>query len=144
MNKVIFSAVFAFVLAISGTAQAMEDMDHGSTAKGGSFKHAAMTDGIHAEFQVMSLASMNMSDPDGKTHHVMAMFMKDGKKIEKAVGKVKLIAPSGKEQVGTLKDFGGGNFATNFNIDEPGKWGVICLFKDDAGKHTVKFWYHSM
>lgn len=144
MKKVLFTALFAIALAVAGAAMAAEEMDHGSMTEGGAFKHAAMVDGIHAEFQVMSLASMNMTDPDGKTHHVMAMFMKDGTKIEKAVGKVKLIAPSGKDQVATLKDYGGGNFAANFNIDEPGKWGVICLFKDDTGKHTVKFWYHNM
>jgi len=144
MKKTLFTALFALVLAFATTAMATEEMNHGDMAQGGAFKHAAMVDGIHAEFQVMSLASMNMKDPDGKTHHVMAMFMKDGQKIEKAVGKVKLIAPSGKDQVADLTDFGGGNFAANFTIDEPGQWGVICLFKDDAGKHTVKFWYQNM
>jgi hypothetical protein len=43
--------------------------------------------------------------------------------------------------LGDLKNFGSGLFATNFTIDEKGKWGVICLFKDTDGKHTVKFWY---
>ena len=104
-----------------------------------------MVDGIHAEFQIMDLASMNMTDPEGRTHHVMVSFMKDEQKITQAVGKVKLIAPSGKEQLADLKDFGSGVFAVNFTIDEQGKWGVICLFKDTDGKHTVKFWYtHGM
>ena len=91
-------------------------------------------------FMIM-MSIMNMKDPDGKTHHVMATFMRGDEKIEKAAGKVKLIAPSGKEQIADLKDYGGGNFAANFTIDEAGKWGVICLFKEDKGKHTVKFWY---
>ncbi|MGW8195389.1 MAG: hypothetical protein ACWGOX_14115 [Desulforhopalus sp.] len=116
-------------------------MNHGSSQEGGTFKHAEMVDGIHAEFQVMDLASMNMSDPEGRSHHVMVSFVKNDSKIEKAVGKVKLIAPSGKEQTADLQDFGNGVFAANFTIDEPGKWGVICLFKDNDGKHTVKFWY---
>ena len=120
-------------------------MDHGSSQEGGTFKHAVMVDGIHAEFQVMELASMNMTDPEGRTHHVMASFMKDNDKITKAVGKVKLISPSGKEQMADLKDFGSGVYAANFTIDEKGKWGVICLFKDGDGKHTAKFWYqHGM
>ncbi|MGB3213112.1 MAG: hypothetical protein WBB19_20585 [Desulforhopalus sp.] len=120
-------------------------MDHGSSKEGGTFKHAMMVDGIHAEFQVMELASMNMTDPEGRTHHIMASFMKNDEKIAKAVGKVKLISPSGKEQVADLKDFGSGVFAANFTIDEEGKWGVICLFKDMDGKHTAKFWYqHEM
>jgi hypothetical protein len=120
-------------------------MDHGSSHEGGTFKEMLMVDGIHAEFQVMELASMNMTDPEGNTHHVMATFMKDGEKIDKAVGKVKIISPSGKEQIADLKDFGSGVFAANFTIDEDGKWGVICLFKDADGKHTAKFWYqHGM
>lgn len=121
----------------------MESMDHGASMDGGTFKEAVMVDGIHAEFQVMELASMNMTDPEGRTHHVMASFMKDGQKITKAVGKVKVISPSGKEQLADLKDFGSGVFAANFTIDEMGKWGVICLFKDADGKHTAKFWYHN-
>ncbi len=123
----------------------MVGMDHGSESMDGTFKHTAMAGDVHAEFQVMDLADMNMKDPDGNTHHVMATFKRDGKKIEKVVGKVKLISPSGKEQLASLKDFGSGIFAANFAIDEPGKWGVIFLFKDEKEKQTVKFWYpHKM
>lgn len=130
---------FTFILA--GSAFAMQGMQHGSEKKPDSYMHAEMIDDIHAEFQIMDLASMQMTDPEGKTHHIMATFMKSDAKITSAVGKVKLIAPSGKEQIGDLKDYGGGSFAANFTIDEPGKWGVICLFKDESGQHTVKFWY---
>ena len=118
-----------------------EGMQHGSMAMPDRFIHSEMIDDIHTEFQIMSLASMNMTDPDGKTHHVMVTFMRENTKIDTLVGRVKVIAPSGKEQLGDLKDYGGGNFAANFSFDEKGKWGVICLFKDDQGKHTVKFWY---
>lgn len=117
-------------------------MDHSGHTEGGTFKKAVMVDGIHSEFQVMSLAAMNMKDPEGRTHHIMASFLVDGKKIHKAVGKIKIIAPSGKEQTASLKDFGSGVFAANFTFDEMGKWGVICLFKDKGGKHTAKFWYN--
>lgn len=123
---------------------AMKGMDHGSESRDGTFKHAEMAGDIHAEFQVMELASMNMKDPEGNTHHVMATFTRNGEKIEKIVGKVKLISPSGKEQLASLKDFGSGIFAANFTIDEPGKWGVICLFKDEHDKQTMKFWYPHM
>ncbi|WP_136806458.1 hypothetical protein [Desulfosediminicola flagellatus] len=122
----------------------MEGMDHGSESKDGTFTHTAMVDGMHTEFKVMDLASMNMKDPEGKTHHVMVTFMRDNAKVMKAVGKIKLVSPSGKEQLAEMKDFGGGVFAANFTIDEPGKWGVICLFKEAEGKHTVKFWYDHM
>lgn len=100
-------------------------MQHGSSSMDGHFKHSVMTDDVHSEFQIMELASMNMTDPDGKTHHVMVTFTREDQKIEKLAGKVKIIAPSGKEQIADLKDNGGGNFAANFTIDEDGKWGVI-------------------
>ncbi len=132
------------VLLYAVNSFAMQGMDHGSEQKGDTFVHEEMTDGIHAEFKVMELAAMNMVDPDGKTHHVMASFMKNDEKITKAVGKIKIISPSGKEETADLKDYGGGAFAANFNIDENGKWGIICLFKDEDGKHTVKFWYPHM
>lgn len=116
-------------------------MDHGSKKVNGTFVHAEMVDDIHAEFQVMDLATMNIKDSEGNTHHIMASFLKNDEKVEQAAGKVKVISPSGKEQVNTLKHYGSGVFAANFTFDEPGKWGVICLFKDNAAKHTVKFWY---
>lgn len=135
----IILALVSFTFAMD--AAAMKGMDHGSIKDGGTFKYMAMVDGIHAEFQVMDLASMNMTDPDGKTHHVMATFTKNGEKITKTAGKIKLISPSGKEKIETLKDYGSGVFAANFIIDEAGKYGIICLFKDSNGKHTAKFWY---
>ena len=141
--KTVRIVVAFLVVFFAGQATAMQGMDHSGSTDGENrnFKHMEMVDGIHAEFQIMDLAAMNMSDPDGKTHHVMATFLKNNEKITKAVGKVKLISPSGKEQLETFKDYGNGIFAANFNLDEPGKWGVICLFKDDSGKHTVRFWY---
>lgn len=131
-------------LVLSGNSMAMEGMEHGSDTKDGEFTHSEMVGGMHTEFKVMDLASMNMKDPDGKTHHVMATFMRGDNKVTKAVGKIKLISPSGKEQLSPLKDYGSGVFAANFTIDEPGKWGIICLFKEEGGKHTVKFWYDHM
>ena len=139
--KHIFTSLALVALLFSSSAyamQGMEGMDHSNMDKDPNM-HVAMVDGIHAEFQVMSLAAMNTTDPDGKTHHVMATFTKGDKKITKVIGKLKLVAPSGKEQLADLKDFGNGVFAANFTIDEPGKWGAICLFKDDSGQHTVKF-----
>ncbi|OEU57745.1 MAG: hypothetical protein BA862_12620 [Desulfobulbaceae bacterium S3730MH12] len=149
--KKIITLIGLVCVMVAGSSWAMDHSKMGKKANGGmehggaqemkTFKEMVMVDGIHAEFQVMELASMNMTDPKGHTHHVMASFMKDNEKISQAVGKIKLISPSGKEQIATLKDFGSGMFAANFTIDEKGKWGVICLFKDGGGKHTAKFWY---
>lgn len=144
MKRVMLVAATLFSLIFGSTALAMEGMDHGSESTDGTFKHATMAGDIHTEFQVMDLASMNMKDPAGNTHHVMASFTRDGAKITKIAGKVKLISPSGKEQLASLKDFGSGVFAANFTIDEPGKWGVICVFKDDQGQQIVKFRYPHM
>jgi len=133
-----------FSLVFVSPIMAMEGMDHGDSGKDGNFTHTAMAGDIHAEFKVMDLASMNIKDPDGKTHHVMATFKRNGEKLTNIVGKIKLVSPSKMDQLANLKDYGGGVFAANFKIDEPGKWGVICLFKDDTGKQTVKFWYPHM
>ena len=129
-----YLVLFALVsLIFTGSAMAMEGMDHGESAENGEFTYMAMAGDIHAEFKVMDLAGMNMKDPDGKTHHVMATFTRDGEKITEIVGKVKLVSPGNKEQIVNLQDYG-----------EPGKWGVICLFKDGDAKQTVKFWYPHM
>ncbi|MFN2353372.1 MAG: hypothetical protein ABR512_02450 [Desulfopila sp.] len=144
MKRVMLVALTIFSLMSGSAALAMEGMDHGSKSADGTFKHATMAGNVHAEFQVMDLASMNMKDPAGNTHHVMASFTRDGAKIEKVAGKVKLISPSGEEQLAVLKDFGSGVFAANFTIDEPGKWGVICVFKDAQEQQVVKFRYPHM
>ena len=106
------------------------------------FTHSAMMDGIHSEFQVMSLASMNMTDPDGNTHHIMVKLTRGDKNddIKGAVGKIKVIAPSGKEQISTLKDYSG-IMAGNFTFNEKGNYGVICLVKVGEDKRVFKFWY---
>jgi hypothetical protein len=123
------------------------DMTDGMKSESGmagmqTFKHQAEVDGIQADFQVMSLASMNMTDPQGRTHHIMVKLEKEGADhpIADAVGKIKVIAPDKKEQTGVLKHYGD-MMAANFTFDESGKYGVICLFVVDGQKHVVKFWY---
>ena len=124
-----------------GTKGGHEKMDHSSM--GGTFTHEVVVDGVKAEFQVMSLASMNMKDPEGNTHHVMAKFFDaaSNSQVKGAAGKVKIIRPSGDDQVATLKDYSG-IFAANFTVKEKGKYGIICLFKIGDKKHVAKFWYH--
>jgi predicted membrane protein len=115
-------------------------MDHQEMS--GQFKHDMMVEGVKAEFQIMSLESMNMKDPDGATHHVMVKFMdaESGKHIEEAVGRIKVISPSKAETVVDLKDYSG-IYAANVTFDEPGKYGVICLAKVAGQKPLYKFWY---
>ena len=106
------------------------------------FKHQAVVDGIQTEFQVMSLASMNMTDPQGRTHHIMVKLVKAGEDhpITDAIGKIKVIGPDKHEQTGELKRYGD-LLAANFSFGAPGNYGVICLFVVDGQKHVVKFWY---
>jgi len=106
------------------------------------FKHDVVVKNIRAEFQIMSLASMNMKDPNGATHHVMFSLFhaSTNHPIKDAVGKVKVIGPDKKEQINTLKNYNG-TFAANFTFSKNGKYGVICLVKVDGEKHVFKFWY---
>jgi len=115
-------------------------MGHGLVE--GTFSHHAEVEGVRAEFEVMSLAAMNMSDLEGNTHHIMVKFFHENmdRQIANVAGRIKVISPSGKEQVASLKDYGA-IFAANFAFKEEGRYGVICLFKVDGQKHLVKFWY---
>lgn len=116
------------------------EMKHEPSA--GTFQYEAVQDGVRAEFEVMSLESMNMKDPGGATHHIMVRLYHDSMnhQIKDVVGKIKVIAPSGKDQTETLKNYGG-VFAANFTFEEKGKYGVICLVKVEENKYTYKFWY---
>ena len=118
-------------------------MDH--SGMGGTFKHAATEGGIDAEFQVMSLDSMNMTSDKGETHHIMVNLKEagGGEPIKNAVGKIKVIAPDNTEQVSSLKNYSG-ILAANFTFKEKGKYGVICLLKNKEKKQVFKFWYHHM
>lgn len=138
--------IFGFAMAASADeAHTGHDMNEmAETYKSGdqTFKHEAVVDGVRAEFQVMSLASMNMTDENGATHHVMAKFIdEDGdKQIHQTAGKIKIISPTKKEQVKSLDNYNG-IFAANFMFMEKGKYGVICLIKVDGQKKLFKFWY---
>jgi len=115
----------------------------GNTSPIGTFKYQAVVKHIRAEFQIMSLASMNMKDPNNATHHVMVTLFNESMNhpIKDAVGKVKVIEPNGNEQINSLKNYNG-IFAANFKFIEKGKYGVICLVNIDGKKHLFKFWYH--
>ena len=130
----------------SGGEQDMKsdnNMDH--TGMGGTFKHTAMGGGIDAQFQVMSLASMNMTSDKGETHHIMVNLKEadGGAPIKSAVGKIKVIAPDKTEQTSPLKNYSG-ILAANFTFEQSGKYGVICLLKNHNKKQVFKFWYNHM
>ena len=150
---VIFALVAVPAMAMQGHDMKSDDkMDHSAqgmqmdhTGMGGTFKHTATEGGIDAEFQVMSLASMNMTSDKGETHHIMVNLKETdgGAPIKNAVGKIKVIAPDKTEQESPLKNYNG-ILAANFTLKEPGKYGVICLLKNQENKQVFKFWYHHM
>lgn len=115
-------------------------MEH--PAPSGTFAHQEVVQDVRVEFQIMSLASMNMKDPGGATHHIMVKFFNNdmNRQIKNTIGKIKVINPSGKEQTGSLKNYNG-VFAANFIFNEKGKYGVICMFKVDERKILTRFWY---
>lgn len=143
-------------LAMKGTDHGGHNMsshktDHGAMSTGtvqkpGHFKHTDNTNGVHAVFQVMSLESMKMKDPEGKTHHIMVSFSKDNQKLKQGTGDIVVVSPSGKEQKGKLMHFGGGMYAANFTFDEAGDWAVKCNFTDQGGAYSMNFSYphHTM
>ena len=114
----------------------------GQTQSSGTYTHQVVDQGVRAEFQVMSMASMNMKDAGGATHHIMVKFVREGtnEQIRNVMGRVRVLSPSGKEQVATLKDYSG-MYAANFSFTEKGKYEVTCVFKADEQQHLVKFSY---
>ncbi len=157
MKKIIATFNIFFLLACSSLVWAEQgtfhkDHDNSKTSDQGkmqrnkppgTYERQVVVGGVRAEFQIMSLASMNMKDPNGATHHVMLKLFHDSANhpIKDAVGKVKVIEPSGNEQINSLKNYNG-IFAANFTFSENGKYGVICLVKVDGEKHIFKFWFH--
>ena len=128
--------------ALAASSHAGHNAGGNDGPMGGTFKHHEMVDGTRAEFQIMSLASMNMQDPGGATHHIMVKLTGPGqdRPVADAVGRIKVIAPSGESQEAALKNYGG-VLAANFSFGVPGRYGVICLFVDQGQKKVVKFWY---
>jgi len=106
------------------------------------FEHQMVDKQVRAEFQIMSLASMNIKDPDGATHHVMVKLYdnSNNQPVKEAVGKIKVIGPDKSEQTNGLKNYNG-VFAANFTFNKKSKYGVICLLNINGEKHLFKFWY---
>ena len=78
---ILIASVLVFGFAMAANADQahqghdMSEMTDTSKSETGSFKHEVVVDGVRAEFQVMSLASMNLTDESGATHHVMVKFI---------------------------------------------------------------------
>jgi hypothetical protein len=86
-----------------------------------------------------------MTSEKGETHHIMVNLKEagDGAPIKAAVGKIKVIAPDKPEQESALKNYSG-ILAANFTFKEPGKYGVVCLVKNEDQRRVFKFWCNHM
>ncbi len=115
-------------------------VEHGQG--GDTFTHQATAEGVRAEFQVMSLASMNMKDPKGNTHHIMVKLFSETSQtqIKNATGQIRIIGPSGEERKETLTNYNG-ILAASFTFDDKGKYRMICIFEADGKKGEITFWY---
>jgi hypothetical protein len=140
----VLSGTYALAAETSHKSHGMEmdNMGSGDTAKKDMFMHETVVDGVRAEFQVMSLANMNMKDEHGATHHIMVKLMAEdsGSPFADVVGKIKVIGMDKKEQIQSLKNYSG-ILAANFTFDAKGKYGVIGLFMVDGQKRLFRFWY---
>lgn len=152
MKNVLIAVIAAMALGLgslalaASTHQGHGDMA-GSGAMGqgsakGTFTHQAVDQGVRVEFQIMSLASMKTTDTGGATHHIMVTFVREGKneQIRNVMGRIRVVSPSGKDQVETLKDYSG-MYAANFSFPEKGKYEVTCVFKAGDRQHVIKFSY---
>ena len=134
--------------SLAGAQHQGHDMSsHGAGGMGpaqssGTYTHQVVDQGVRAEFQIMNLASMNMKNPAGATHHIMVALVREGtnERIRNVIGRIRVVSPSGKDQVETLKDYSG-MYAANFSFPEKGKYEVTCVFKADDKQHVIKFSY---
>lgn len=145
-KNIVLTIIFSAIILISSNLVMADTSNKGygemQMPVAGSFKHQVVDKQVRAEFQIMSLDSMNMKDPDGATHHVMVKLFDNSSNqpVKEAVGKVKVMGPDKSEQTNGLKNYNG-IFAANFTFSQKGKYGVICLVKIDGEKHLFKFWY---
>ena len=143
MTKLTAILVFLVVPSIS-----LAQHDHGGT-KSGAMKmdtKEVLVEGVKATFMVMDnkehvkmLADMKMNEkPEAGTTHNITVVLKDEqtqKEITDAQVKMKVIDPSGKDQIKTLKEEKEmKSYDGYFNLSQKGKYQVLVSFK--AGDKT--------
>lgn len=144
-KSIYLTIMFICGLAISSMAaegHGKHDQMSEENAVPGTFIHHAKVHDIRSEFQIMSLANMNIKSQEGDTHHIMVKFFMEGMAhpISDAIGKIKVIGPDKKEQIKSLENYNG-VLVANFTFNKEGRYGVICLFKVNGKKEVIKFWY---
>ena len=98
-----------------------------------------------AYHKLMKTMGMKHSQMEGDTsHHIMVDIAgKDGKKIDGAVVKIKLVDPRKESQEKLLKPMMGqlGQYGADFKMIHKGKHQIMTLFKEDGKKHKGGIWH---
>jgi len=98
-----------------------------------------------AYHKMMKTMGMKHSQMEGDTsHHIMVDIAgKDGRKIEGAVLKIKLVDPGKESREKFLKPMTGqlGWYGADFKMIHKGKYQIMTLFKVDGKKHKGAYWY---
>ena len=131
----------------------MLHMEHEDEMKGpkGMMMRTMNIDGYKVSFHIMDIhrymEKMGHEGHEGQmmgkdaTHHIMMEIIdKNGKKIENAVVKVKVIDPEKKSQSQALTSMMG-NYGANFNMPAKGKYQIMTLFKIGGKKHKGGYWH---
>ena len=140
--------------------------NHSHDSMSGKMKHMEHKDGMKMP-EGMSMKSMNIDDykvvfhimdmpayhkymknmghtgemmmGNGVTHHIMMNITdKNGRKVENAVVKVKVIDPGKKSQTQSLMSMMG-SYGAGFKMETKGKYQIMTLFKIDGKKHKGGF-----
>ena len=168
MKKKVAAIITGITLTLAGgTSYAEMDHSMGShDSMGGKMKHEEMKmpEGMSmktlqvndyklmfhimdmpAYHKMMKTMGMKHSQMEGDTsHHIMVdVTDKDGKKVNKAAVKVKVIDPGKESQEKPLKPMMGqmGQYGADFKMIHKGKYQIMTLFKVGGKMHKGGFWH---
>jgi len=143
MKRITLFCMAMFLVFVLFPAFSMAQHQHG-TGMGESMKmdtKEVLVEGIKVSFQIMNnkehekmLADMKMDEkpPAGTTHNI-TLVLTDGqsqKEITDATVKMKVIDPSGKDQIKTLKaEKEMKSYDAYFNLKQKGKYQILASFK---------------
>jgi len=165
----IFISILAFLMGLFlATLPVVAQHQHGgssSPAPGGEEKmepsmgqetspsRTFLLDGVKASFSIMAMAEhkkmlkdMKMKvEVDPRATHNIAVTLTDTRSnlpISDAVVKLKVIDPTGKEQIKLLDSIPAMNqYAQDFILTEKGRYQVLILFRNAGQKRAAGFYY---
>ena len=98
-----------------------------------------------AYHKMMKTMGMKHSQMEGGTsHHIMVDIKdKEGKKVDNAAVKVKVVDPKKESQTKSLKPMMGqmGQYGADFKMIHKGKHQIMALFKVGDKKHKGGYWH---